>query len=778
MKLMLKKSEKKPEANEHAEEPVDAPEGYAPHIVQRPMHKNAEKNHGIERRKEALKPKAKPSVKKSTELEIGPTTVTPSPKPAQPKSLEIGPATVTPSKPTPTLSIGPTTVTPSPKPPQPKEPSMVATKSIPNVQLLFKSEGARGGHVIGHTKSGKPIYGVKRVHAALDKKAAEAAAKHGLFSEEAHPAIAQSQRALDQHYSESTPGYEFHWSPKDHREAAEALQAHKSTLTDQHEGYATQGMINRHHASAEKKETAAKHSAIDRHEGHAEGTTAKRAEAGIQKRRAYSEKDPPRHTKKSLVDDFAEVHVDTIEKSGKGAGSRGGKVVRHTKSGKPVYESAAKKSAESASTMMHNWHNNADKSGNPEHHAIAAKQALHSAYYHHHAGNEIDAHDAMTYADHHRAQYEKQGHKSRTTAAVEKLHGSTSHEIGHAGYSPEEHGLPSAHPEAHAERDAQKHAKSKTESGLSNLETARNASVSANHATAQASRDNSPSSHADAKEAHEHAANMHTAARNIGATIHHGKMARMHGEKTGMDSKIKKAITPGSNSIGGHMSNEVADLFKSELGATTNASANNKPFTKCIHCAEDLSKSDIVKGLTTHFVADDNDNPHDGDEHGHVEPSRGVPGAKENDEIAPLLKGMKGPEAGDNEEYPIQKSEMDEMGMNTKGLENGWYTITKGEMKKLDCTNHIEFLSDRKNKVAKSLKPAVKQPETPKNETAADFIKKSVPARAGGVHGPGGNPLVQWAEGDDKQIAEYIEKSGTGYGLGTDESIKTEGRGY
>lgn len=471
-----------------------------------------------------------------------------------------------------------------------------------------------------------------------------------------------------------------------------------------------------------------------------------------------------------------------------GEGSRGGKVVRRTKTGKAVYESAAKKHAETASKMMHNWHNNAERSGDPEHHAIAAKQALHSAYYHHHAGDEISAHDAMGYADHHRAQYEKQGHKSRTTTAVEKLHGSTAHEIDHAPYSPEEHGMPSEHPEAHADRDTQRHAKSKTESGLSNLETARNASVSAHSATAQAKRDGSSTSHADASEAHSHAATMHTHARNIGAVTHHGKMARMHSEMSHAGKEnVKKAITPGNSNGENIMKNEIADIMKGEPGAGATA------ITRCVHCTQPLTRadlqkgqtSDLMKGLPPHFVVDDNDQPHDGDEHGHVEPSRGVPGAKENDEIAPLLKGMKGPEHGENEEYPIKKSEMDEMGMNTEGLEaKSWYVISKSEMKKLGLGDQVAFLADRKTSVAKSTTPEVRKPKLGKEQeqiskadSALQLAKQG--ANGGGLNGHNGRPLTEWVNtGSDQAIADYIAKSGgSGYGAGTDESIKTRGNG-
>ena len=142
------------------------------------------------------------------------------------------------------------------------------------------------------------------------------------------------------------------------------------------------------------------------------------------------------------MDEFEEME-DVLKATG--PGSRGGKVVRHTKSGKPVYESQAKKQAEQSDKMMQNWHNNAQRSNDPEHHAVAAKQALHAAYFHHHAGDEVASHQSMDYANHHRAQYEKGNHKSRTTTAVEKLHDPTAHEVQHGGWNPEDHGLSHEH---------------------------------------------------------------------------------------------------------------------------------------------------------------------------------------------------------------------------------------------------------------------------------------------------------------------------------------------
>jgi hypothetical protein len=460
----------------------------------------------------------------------------------------------------------------------------------------------------------------------------------------------------------------------------------------------------------------------------------------------------------------------TLVFKGGGEGSRGGKVVRHTKGGKPVYSSQAQAQAEQADKMMTKWHQNADKSNNPEHHAIAAKQALHAAYFHHHAGDEVSSHQAMDYANHHRAAYEKAGHKSRTTTAIDKLHHTTAHEVGHAGWQPEEHGLSAEHSVA---QDARMSGDKKTADKLRNQSPEHQAAgkyevkpikgtqaYSAHHIDAQGKR-------TPLGGTAEHPG-VHPGKNFADNAVSNHKTAR---------AGIKKAITP-SNSNGGTMSkgNEIADLFKSELGES-NAIA--QPITSCVHCHTMLTREDLSKGLgdlKKSFVADDNDNPSSGGS-GQVEPSRPAPGVAENDVIAPLLKSCKGSEAGDGEEYPISKSEMLEMGMNADSLDEGWYTITKSEMMK-QAPNYLAYLVDRKTRISKSMKPNVQVRKSVGGDSriATDGPHGYTP-RAGGAHGAGGEPLVQWYKGSDQATADYIEKSGSGFGPGTDESIRTQGRG-
>lgn len=192
--------------------------------------------------------------------------------------------------------------------------------------------------------------------------------------------------------------------------------------------------------------------------------------------------------------------------------------------------------------------------------------------------------------------------------------------------------------------------------------------------------------------------------------------------------------------------------------------------------SNDMSKSmeDIFK--STVFVADSNDQPHDGGS-GQVEPSRAGGGAKENDDIAPLLKGLKDSKHGDGEEFLITKGEMDALELDTSDLDsdaNAYYTITKGELNRLGKSDAVKYLTQRKSDLSKGTKPDVKK----STGAASGDTPPGYTPRAGGVHDPRGQELVSWQQGTDAEVAKYIEESGgVGFGPGNDESIRTRGPG-
>lgn len=306
-------------------------------------------------------------------------------------------------------------------------------------------------------------------------------------------------------------------------------------------------------------------------------------------------------------------------------------------------------------------------------------------------------------------------------------------------------------------------------------QTAHEYSSRAHTATALAKESPSAATHRAASRAHEDAADYHTAIGGDPEKIRSHWSASAHHLNTFHD------INRLTKSYKGHTmtKNVASDLFKAELGSDPNG-----PVTTCVHCTKPLTHSDLQKGLGAHFVVDDNDQPHDGPEGGgRVEPSRPGAGVSEHDTIAPLLKSCKGPEAGDGEEFPILKSEMAELGMEVDDINDGWYTISKSEMVRLGVGDHIGYLANRKQEIMKkggvddikSKKPPMKPAPSP--SAGAGGIKSKL--SKGGVHGPRGEPLVVWESGTDKEVAEYIEKSGHagGYGPGTDEAIRTRGRG-
>lgn len=123
----------------------------------------------------------------------------------------------------------------------------------------------------------------------------------------------------------------------------------------------------------------------------------------------------------------------------KGAGSRGGKIAYYTKSGKPVYQSAAKRQSPGMSKMAHNWTNNAHRSGSADDHATASKQHLAAAFYAHHAGDKTAAHDHYDHAEMHhheasRGEDASSGGKAskRTMNWIDKNKNETAKLIGHS----------------------------------------------------------------------------------------------------------------------------------------------------------------------------------------------------------------------------------------------------------------------------------------------------------------------------------------------------------
>lgn len=197
---------------------------------------------------------------------------------------------------------------------------------------------------------------------------------------------------------------------------------------------------------------------------------------------------------------------------------------------------------------------------------------------------------------------------------------------------------------------------------------------------------------------------------------------------------------------------------------------------------KDIFKSELAKGgLGTHFVADDNDQPSSGGG-GQVEPSRPGSGVPETTEIAPLLKGLKGEDAGDGEEFLVTKSQMATMGFDVSdvdGADNDYFKITKSEVVRCGAEKYVAFLRDEKVKLSKGLsKPNVQKAvplDTPaRTQTDGPSV---LPQQGGASFDPNGHALVQWVDsGEDKRIAEFIQNSG-GYGPGHDESIRTRGRG-
>jgi len=276
--------------------------------------------------------------------------------------------------------------------------------------------------------------------------------------------------------------------------------------------------------------------------------------------------------------------------------------------------------------------------------------------------------------------------------------------------------------------------------------------------------------HHDAAGEHERAHEFHRIAGNVSQAAVHKNLAVAHRQTSG----ALQPYTSKSEGENDMTKSAISDLFKAELG-----NDSNSPITNCVHCKHGLTHEDLHKGLGPQFVVDDNDNPHSGGD-GQVEPSRPGSGVSEHDAIAPLLKSCNGPEAGDQEEYPISKSEMVQMGMNVDEMKDGWYKISKSEMTRLEAGDHIAYLAGRKALIAKGL-PGGGAKLPPRGPSPIKPFVPHKPLTSGNRNEPpikkgGTNELVIWETGTDQEVADYIEKSGH-LGIGDDEPIRTQGNG-
>ena len=148
-----------------------------------------------------------------------------------------------------------------------------------------KGEGSHGGHVIGHTKKGRPIY----AHGGLDSDHALSKLS-GIYASHS----ADDLREAERHF----PG----WTANDHAQARDALRNH-----------------------------------ADKIERRAEGKIFSMGEGG---RKQHSDlmRDSLNNSSLSLGhSEMAKFKRGKVAKSS-GDGSRGGKVIGHTRSGKPIYQ--------------------------------------------------------------------------------------------------------------------------------------------------------------------------------------------------------------------------------------------------------------------------------------------------------------------------------------------------------------------------------------------------------------------------------------------------------
>lgn len=175
------------------------------------------------------------------------------------------------------------------------------------------NEGSRGGKVIGHTKSGSPIYA-------------------GHFKDDKYH------------------GNHEDYSKQDHLDAADTHQKEAAKFREKRKGYEQTGYgddlmhSHGHHIEAAREHKKMAESAPDKKPDTSKQYTTKKNQSIGDKTADKNDKMKDRFAnygksiKKSITDeDFLLDFV--LEKAGKGEGSKGGHVIGHTSSGKPIYAS-------------------------------------------------------------------------------------------------------------------------------------------------------------------------------------------------------------------------------------------------------------------------------------------------------------------------------------------------------------------------------------------------------------------------------------------------------
>ena len=169
---------------------------------------------------------------------------------------------------------------------------------------LGKAEGSRGGHIIGHTRSGKPIYSADSV-------------KYRHIGE-------GSPERYQRHVNAMKRGYRL-FTPEDHEDAIsahdEVEEGHQAAISKLRSDAAKRGWADTHWEEMPHHEAAMQsRAAITGHSAAIEDA----------KESAYNDK---------LKEIFGKSDHGDHRMLAKTEGARGGQVIGHTASGKPIYAS-------------------------------------------------------------------------------------------------------------------------------------------------------------------------------------------------------------------------------------------------------------------------------------------------------------------------------------------------------------------------------------------------------------------------------------------------------
>ena len=248
------------------------------------------------------------------------------------------------------------------------------SSSVNLSDVVKGGEGSRGGNIIGRTEAGKPIYASGHVAHSSPTQFGQ---HHKKFTDDDHydAMVAHSKAGKNEENADTKAGHyqasERHagmMQNNPHKFTAGTRNGHAVFGHDHEANKVTQGKDGKHSVDKEKFSSAHSHFSPDDHEDAAahhrdmaaihstinpEGRGHKGRSAFMKTPGHKHEVIASAHSQLAKEKSSMKKSVTFMEVIKSGEGSRGGNIIGHTKSGKPIYESASHSSHKKFSVDDH-----------------------------------------------------------------------------------------------------------------------------------------------------------------------------------------------------------------------------------------------------------------------------------------------------------------------------------------------------------------------------------------------------------------------------------------